>query len=104
MRIPVADQDPARGHSMVNSRVDEWVHRAADFVHAKPRPRSLVANLIPGGMIATILVAIATTLAGCGVGAPTGGARSSPTDAPPSYSLAIADARGQVARALAPDG
>jgi hypothetical protein len=84
--------------------VGEHAHGAADSVDAKPRLRSLVANLIPGGISATILVAIAATLAGCGVGAPTGGARSSPTDAVPSYSLAIADARGQVARALARDG
>ena len=55
-------------------------------------------------MSATILTAVVASLVGCGVGASTAGARSSPTDALPSYSLAIADARGQVARALARDG
>jgi hypothetical protein len=83
--------------------VDEHADRAADSVDAKPQLRMLVTNLIHGGIAATILMAIAATLVGCGGGS-TGGARSSPTDAVPSYSLAIADARGQVARALARDG
>jgi hypothetical protein len=66
----------------------------------------LVANLIDGGMAATaLLIAIAAILAaGCAGGGSTGGAQASATDAVPSYSLSIADARGQVARALARSG
>jgi hypothetical protein len=66
----------------------------------------LVPNLMQGGMAATsILIAIAAVLvAGCAGGGSTGGPQSSPTDAVPSYSLSIADARGQVTRALERSG
>jgi hypothetical protein len=50
------------------------------------------------------MTATAIVAAGCGGGGPPGGAQSSATDALPSYTLSIADARGQVARALAGSG
>jgi hypothetical protein len=51
-----------------------------------------------------VTLGIAIVAAGCAGGGSTAGGQPSATDALPSYSLSIADARGQVARALAPDG
>jgi hypothetical protein len=94
-----------RGYSTVNSRVDRRACRAADSDDVRSQPRALVANLIHGGIAATLSFAIAAIIvAGCGGGGSPGGAQSSATDALPSYSLSIADARGQVARALARSG
>jgi hypothetical protein len=84
--------------------VGEEADRAADPVDTEGQPPMVVARLIHHGISAATAAAIAVTLVGCGSGASTGGARSSPTDALPSYSLTIADARGQVARALSRDG
>jgi hypothetical protein len=94
-----------RGYSTVNSGVDRRAYRAADSDDVRSQPRALVANLIHGGIAATFSIAIAAlVVAGCGGGGSQGGAQSSATDALPSYSLSIADTRGQVARALARSG
>jgi hypothetical protein len=57
----------------------------------------------PGRFAFAATLGIAVLVAGCRGAGSTGAARSSPTEAVPSYSLAIADTRGQVARALARD-
>jgi hypothetical protein len=59
---------------------------------------------LPSRLAVVAMAGIAIIVAGCRGGGSTGGALSSTTDAVPSYSLAIADARGQVARALVRDG
>ena len=101
----LGDASPARGYSMGNGRRDERSGSSADSVDAWSRPRTLIAILIHGGMAAALAIAIgAFVAAGCGGGGSPGEAQASATDALPSYSLSIADARGQVARALARSG
>ena len=59
-------------------------------------------NLSHGGLAAILLLAaVGLSIAGCGAAATRATAPAAPTDATPSYSAAIADTRGQVARALA---
>ncbi len=58
----------------------------------------------PSRLAVVAISGIAILVGGCGGRGSIGGPRPSPTEVLPSYSLAIADARGQVARALASDG
>ena len=100
----LGDAAPARGYSAGNGPRGERLGSSADSVDARQQPRTLIAILIHGRMAATLAIAMTAVAVGCGGGGSLGGAQSSATDALPSYSLSIADARGQVARALARSG
>jgi len=69
----------------------------------RPTPRPTGPRSRAGRILALTCI-VASVVAGCGIAAPTDSSAPQPTLALPSYSLAVAETRRQIAAALAVDG